>query len=213
MRPLRPLVFLVVATLPACGNRAADVRYNLPAALTPPTGAVQVIDARPADSKTWRGPSLTDLSPRWVYGDDQFSPDRLTVLRQKLERHFLDAGGSHAVTIVRFEVVNSFAKNEADAWGAKSPFLTNPAPIYGPVGVAVAAGLEQLLKPDDEPQNRIICNIQGTIDGRPFAASAAQSYLSDDRSINDNAAVRSTVPLVIDACTEMAARQAAAASG
>ena len=201
------LGFLVAAATlaSACATPPGSVRYNLTAAMSTPTGAVQLTDGRPADSKT----SHSNGEPKWFYGDDQFSPDRLTVLRQKMETRLAAGAGPRTVTVTRFDVVNYYAKTEADIRAAN-----NPGMMFGAVGALVGSLVAEAMKPSVEPQDQILCDIQGTVEGHPFVVNFARAYQrAGGMGTNqyDDPAVLSAMPTVVDVCTEMAAQNAAGA--
>ena len=63
-----------------------------------------------------------------------------------------------------------------------------------------------------DPEDQIQCEIQGTVDGRPFAANFARAYeRSGGMGTNqyDDPSVQTTMATVLNICTQMAADNAA----
>ena len=160
---LQALSILAMLALTACAGRGA---INLSPLTSGPSATFNLVDQRPEDEKIRKGVANNPANPlsQIVYinhGDQNFQPDRLTLLRQTLARKAGQPLMGKQLILLHFTVREyprgSIAQSRAAASAAVSPVLPS------------------LLESGDQTDT-VEVEITLSLDGRHYAAQTRMSY-------------------------------------
>ena len=127
--------------------------------ISPDKISFEFVDLRQENEKLIR--NAKEEQPYLSYGDKEFVPDRLLVLKDALMNQCGQKLSGHKVVITRFEFVAYIP-----GFFKKLENVGNASAFGGLVGGSVAAAME---KPD--MGDRFICSLEATIDGKPIAVN------------------------------------------
>lgn len=187
------LAFAAALALTSAGELMSGCywqRQHYLIALSVPDAPVtfQFVDQRPAGDKK---PAVEIYAAKHHIGDDQLSPDRMILLRHKIQEHFGIRLAGKAIAIGKFSVVNKYRGDVDQDIADTHQALLSPLINY--------------LITEEIAGNAIICDLRGTVDGRAFGITMQQPYPIRAAPGTVEAQLSRTVVAVIDlAITEIA---------
>lgn len=119
----------------------------------------EFIDLRTNEEKNFR--PLKEGHPYHYYGDKEFEPDRMDVLKGALIQHFGQKLSGHRIEITQFEFI-AYIPGVLK----KTKLIANGA-VFGLLGAAIVAAIVD--KPD--MGDRFVCSIEAIIDGKPIVVT------------------------------------------
>ena len=152
------------------------------------------VDSRPYIEKTFR-PSSRASEPVDRFGDENFQPDRMTILEQTLQNKLNDSFSGSTVRIQKFEVF-SFCPNAIGmARGySKESFEMMFGPLFGPV-------LYNMNAP--KGSDFFGCQIEGDINGKEFKAFSKEEF----SGLVDMGAAKKAVNILIKRTIDMTVQE------
>lgn len=120
----------------------------------------EFIDLRPNEDKIFR--AVKEEHPFHYYGDKEFVPDRMDVLKGALTQHLGQKLNGHRIEVKRFEFIAYIP-----GLLAGTDFIGKGATYGGLLGAAVAATIA------DTPDmgDRFICSIEAAVDGKQIVVN------------------------------------------
>ena len=121
------------------------------------------VDNRPEEEKTFR--RLTKSNFSHYYGDENFLPDRMDVLKNALSTAYGTKLNDHKVIITKFEFI---------AYIPKASQATNAAIVGVAIGGALGAIASGYYSEHSDKKDLFICIIEATIDGNKIIVEDAE---------------------------------------
>ena len=159
---------------------------------------IQVLDSRPEETKRFRtAPQRETGTTEYWFGDDNFSPDRMTVLRSRFQERLGDSLSGSTIRITSFEVrifnpnagidENRFSRGAGAAASVQGGFLGT---LFG----GIIAGMTE----DYRGDRSIICEIEGTSNGKSFWAKKVVRYPKAQMEAGVNEVIREAIDVATD---------------
>jgi hypothetical protein len=163
---------------------------------------IQVLDRRPEEAKRFRtAPQRDTGTTEYWFGDDNFSPDRMTILRSGFQQRLGDKLSGRIITINSFEVrmfnpnsgigENRLESGAAAAASVQGGFL---ATLLG----TLLGGIIVDMTGDYRDERSIMCEIQGSSNGKSFWAKKVVRYPKAQMEAGVNEVIRETIGVATD---------------
>ena len=118
----------------------------------------EFVDSRPAIDKQFK--NATKEYPAVIYGDTDFVPSRMEVLKAELLEKAGDKLKNKKIEIISFKFVaylpEWYSRIDKGSW-------------FGPLGIVVASAIN-----NSDNTNKFICSIEGQIDGKRIEATGSE---------------------------------------
>jgi len=180
------MLLIVTALLAGCSTPS---HFKLDNAESHSAGFT-IIDNRAPGQKIFQDPSVLGRS-EYLYGDDNFTPDRLAVFKAKLGQTFGDKLAGKTVIVNTFEVKMSYSgfdpgQHDPSMYGAKAELpLRMAMPLMSDIENYRAV---KTLK----------CEIAGTINNRAFEGMYVGMYETSDLEIGMKETINEAIRIAIE---------------
>lgn len=155
---LRPLLAVVCALASfGCGAPSQKFKIDMPVTVN---NAVQVVDLRPVEQRLYRRTYEGSDITAFRFGDDDFVPDRMTILRSRLQERLRDTLRGKTVSITSFQVTMTY---------------TAPPGLPSNLLAALIIGAIE----DRKGERLIFGEIAGVIEGQVFRENIMERFPKD----------------------------------
>ena len=158
-RRIRIAVAAVVVSFIVSGCYRQSQHYVIATPLSDAPLSFQLLDQRPASDKD---ASVEIYPAKHHLGDDQTSPDRMSLLRGKIQERLGSRLAAKTVVIDRFAITNKYKGDTDQGTADIHQALLSPLVTY-------------FLK-DEIASDEIICEIHGSVGGQAFGVVLQQPY-------------------------------------
>jgi hypothetical protein len=163
---------------------------------------IQVLDSRPEEAKRFRtAPQRDTGTTEYWFGDDNFSPDRMAILRSRFQQRLGGKLSGRTITITSFEVrmfnpnagidENRFSR---DAGAAASVQGGSLGTLLGTLLGGIIVGMTG----DYRDDRSIMCEIEGSSNGKSFWAKKVVRYPKAQMEAGVNEVIRETIDVATD---------------
>jgi hypothetical protein len=184
----------VIALLTCNFVISCAIVYPIDGSESSTTKRLNFVDARPDIEKVFR-PYSQGSEPIHRFGDENFQPDRMTILEQAFQNRLNGSFSGSTARIKKFEVIAFCPKGIGMSRGySEDSFEMMFGPIFGSVLYKMGA---------PKGKDFFACHIEGDIDGKGFKVFDKEEY----DGLIDMGAAKKAVNILIKRTIDMAVKE------